>query len=161
MQYNLAATGGTFDIIHAGHRALLDHAFAVAKHVIIGLSGDRFATRKGKTLLHTYDQRRDLLSDLLDSEFADRYTISMLDDDFGPAILEDDVQALVVSQETSFQGDILNDMRRARGCSPVDVVVVPMILASDGCRISTTRIRNSEIDTLGRLIQLDKKTTLS
>ena len=38
---------------------------------------------------------------------------------------------------------------------PVEVVVVPMVLAKDGDRISTTRIRNKEIDDEGNLLSID------
>ena len=40
--------------------------------------------------------------------------------------------------------------------SPVQVVTVPMFLAKDGTRISTTRIKNSEIDIDGNLLSIDK-----
>jgi pantetheine-phosphate adenylyltransferase len=33
---------------------------------------------------------------------------------------------------------------------------VPMFLAKDGTRISTTRIKNSEIDSEGNLLSIDK-----
>ncbi len=152
-RYGLVATGGTFDIIHRGHRALLSEAFSVSERVIIGLTGDGLAKRRGKILLNTYQQRLELLHDVLRTEFpGSRYVISRLDDDFGPAVLEEDVQALVVSQETRRKGDILNGMRRARGVRPVVIVVVLMVMASDGRRISTTRIRNSEIDSRGGLV---------
>ena len=39
-RYAVAATGGTFDTIHRGHRALLDAAFAASEKVIIGLTSD-------------------------------------------------------------------------------------------------------------------------
>ena len=46
--------------------------------------------------------------------------------------LEKDVQALVVSDETKNQGNILNKLRTERNISPVEVIVVPMFLAKDG-----------------------------
>jgi pantetheine-phosphate adenylyltransferase len=82
---------------------------------------------------------------------SNTYAISKLDDDFGPAVVEGDVEALVVSDETAHQGQVLNRMRAERGLGPVGVVIVPMVLASDGKRISSTRIRNSEIDAEGNM----------
>jgi pantetheine-phosphate adenylyltransferase len=153
MRVHTVAMGGTFDVIHAGHMALLNAAFSVSSHVIIGLSGDSLAAKKGKKLWHSYSERRSLLESLLKREFPERsYTISELDNDFGPAVLERQVEALIVSDETSPQGERLNQMRMERGMPPVHVIVVPMILASDGSRISSTRIRNSEIDPSGKLL---------
>ena len=78
-----------------------------------------------------------------------------MDNDFGPAVLEKNVQALVVSGETSNQGKILNDLRNQKNLPPVEVVVVPMVLAEDGQRISTTRIKKHEIDLEGNLSSID------
>jgi len=36
-KYDLVAMGGTFDIIHKGHMALLTEAFSISSDVIIGL----------------------------------------------------------------------------------------------------------------------------
>ena len=57
MEYNLVALGGTFDIIHAGHLALLDKGFSISKKVIIGLTSDELAEKKGKKLLHSFQIR--------------------------------------------------------------------------------------------------------
>ena len=83
------------------------------------------------------------------------FEISQLNNDFGPAVLEKDVQALLVSDETSNQGNVLNKLRAEHNLSPVEVIVVPMFLAKDGVRISTTRIKNSEIDSDGNLLPID------
>ena len=83
------------------------------------------------------------------------FEIIQLDNDFGPAVLEKDVQALVVSDETNNQGNILNRLRSKNNLPPVEIVVVPMTLAKDGVRISTTRIKNSEIDSDGNLLPID------
>ena len=46
----------------------------------------------------------------------------------------------------------MNTKRNERNLSPVEIIIVPMKLASDGERISSTRIRNAEIDNLGNVI---------
>ena len=151
-QYNTVALGGTFDIIHKGHVALLTEAFSVSSHAIIGLTGDDLALKKNKKIINDYSKRLESLTNLIKKKFPNSsYTISELENDFGPAAIEGKVDALIVSEETSNKGEILNDLRKKRDLPPVEVVIVPMVLAEDGSRISTTRIKNSEIDTQGNL----------
>ena len=149
--------GGTFDIIHRGHLTLLSTAFEISEKVIIGLTSDEFVQKKGKNPIHKYDERLKNLTSIIFKKFPNSYfEISQLNNDFGPAVLQKEVQALVVSDETKNQGDILNKLRSERNLSPVEVIVVPMSLAKDGERISTTRIKNSEIDSEGNLLSIDK-----
>lgn len=156
-QFSLVAMGGTFDIIHRGHITLLSNAFEISEKVIIGLTSDEFAKKRGKNLTNNYETRLANLTETIFKEFSNSsFQISKLDNDFGPAVLEPEVQALVVSDETSSQGDVLNDLRAKKNLSPVEVVTVPMHLAKDGSRISTTRIKNSEIDSEGNLLSVDK-----
>ncbi len=156
-KFNLVALGGTFDLIHLGHKELLKAGFSVSSKVIIGLTSDELAKRKGKKLVHNYAQRYKTLEETIKKNFVGTsYEISKLENDFGPAVLEPDVEALIVSQETAFQGDELNKLRRQRNAPPVQVIVVPMVLAKDGKKISTSRIKNSEIDIDGNIIPIDK-----
>jgi len=151
-EFDLVAMGGTFDIIHKGHITLLSHAFSISSKVIIGLTSDQLAKRKGKKILNPYQKRLKTLEAVIDSTFPNAsYHISKLDNDFGPAVLEEGVEALVVSEETSKQGYVLNRLRGEKNLSPVKIVIVPMVLAKDGNRISTTRIKNLEIDAEGNL----------
>ena len=150
--FDLVAMGGTFDIIHSGHMALLDKAFSISSKVIIGLSSDQLAEKKGKNLANDYPKRLSLLKSVIEKNFPNSsYEISKLENDFGPAVIEGSVKALVVSEETSDKGIRLNELRAERNLSPVRIVVVPMVLAKDGKAISTTRIKNSEIDDSGNL----------
>ena len=145
----VAATGGTFDIIHLGHRALLGAALSY-DHTIIGLSTDGFAARRGKTVLHGYGTRRErLVRHIMESHPGAAYEVCPLDDDFGPAVLRGKVDVLVVSWETRHAGHMLNVMRAERGLGAVDVTVVPMICDKNGGRISTTRIREGMMDVEG------------
>jgi pantetheine-phosphate adenylyltransferase len=156
-KFSLVAMGGTFDIIHKGHLTLLSNAFGISDKVIIGLTSDEFALKKGKTTTNKYEKRYENLKRILSKEFPNSsFQISKLDNDFGPAVLEKGVEALVVSGETSNQGNILNKLREEKKLPPVKVITVPMFLAKDGTRISTTRIKNSEIDSDGNLLSIDK-----
>ena len=150
--FDLVAMGGTFDAIHSGHMALLNKAFSISSKVVIGLSSDQLATKKGKNLVNDYSKRLSLLKSVIEKNFPNSsYEVSKLENDFGPAVIEGSVKALVVSEETSNKGLVLNELRAERNLPPVKIVLVPMVLAKDGKAISTTRIRNSEIDSNGNL----------
>lgn len=151
-KYELVATGGTFDIIHKGHIELLKKAFNISSTVIIGLTSDKLAEKKGKKTINDYSTRLVSLTSAIEQNFPrSSFRISKLDNDFGPAVLEGEVQALVTSDETRFQGDILNKLRTEKNLAKVEVVVVPIVLAKDGKKISTSRIKKSEIDPQGNL----------
>ncbi len=152
MKYEVTALGGTFDIIHVGHIALLKKGFSVSKKVIIGLTSDKFAIKNEKNLKNNYEKRYMILKSLIEEKFPNsKFEIAKLENEFGPAVIEGNVEALVVSTETQNKGDTLNKLRNEKNLPSVDVVLVPMVLAADGNRISSTRIRNSEIDSKGNL----------
>ena len=150
--FDLVAMGGTFDIIHSGHMALLNKAFSISTKVIIGVTSDQLAVKKGKNPENDYSKRISLLKSTIEENFPGSiYQISKLENEFGPAVLEESVKALIVSEETSDRGILLNKLRAERNLPPVKIVVVPIVLAKDGKAISTTRIKNSEIDSHGNL----------
>ena len=150
--FDLVAMGGTFDVIHIGHMALLKKSFSISSKVIIGLSSDQLAIKRGKSLDNDYSKRFSLLESTIEKNFPNSsYEISKLENDFGPAVVEGSVKALVVSEETSAKGLHLNELRAERNLPSVEIVVVPMVLAEDGKAISSTRIKNSEIDSNGNL----------
>lgn len=152
-RFKLVATGGTFDMIHKGHLELLKGAFSISSKVIIGLTSDEFARKKGKNPEHDYLARYKTLEDAIQKNFPNSlYHIAKLDNDFGPAVLEKEVEALVVSDETASKGEVLNKLRAAKNSPPVEVIVIPLVLAKDGTRISTTRIKKSEIDSNGNIL---------
>ena len=151
--FNITALGGTFDIIHVGHIELIEKAVDISDKIIIGLTSDAFISKNDKKIINNFEQRSENLEKIIHEKFPDcSFEIAKLDDDFGPAVIQGDVDALVVSEETSKKGDILNALRKERKLDPVEIIIVPMKMASDGNRISSTRIRNSEIDSSGNIL---------
>jgi len=164
-----AVLGGTFTPIHNGHRALLHKAFQTATHdgpgdghVIVGLTSPELATEtrdveRKKSQLEAYSERRETLEDELEA-LSDPYTASYeiirLEDTYGPALTRANADALVVSPEAKAQrrANQLNGERIDRGLDRLEIHTAPFVVAEDGKRISSTRIRNGEIDPNGRLL---------
>lgn len=150
-QFKVSATGGTFDVLHKGHMIMLATSFEKSDSVIIGVCTDKMAFKKGKKLQNTYDVRLANLREALEKNFPDaEYSTSPLEDDFGPAVLQGKVEALVASEETSHKVKELNSKREKIGLPVVSIVEVPMVKAYDGEPISSTRIRCGEVDSEGR-----------
>jgi len=153
--FDLVALGGTFDILHRGHDALISKAFQIGKKVIVGLTSDDFASKLVKEHdVYPYDKRKKSLEGYLDKKgWRGRYEIVELNDPYGPTVIERDIDALVVSEETLRTGLKINEIRHEKGFPHLVIVVVDMVLAEDGLPISTTRIRKGIIDREGHLIK--------
>lgn len=157
-KFNVVATGGTFDVIHIGHLALLSKAFVQGKKVIIGVSSDEFAdTIRGKgKITHTYEQRVANLRQVIQANFGDViYEITKLNTTYGPTVLSGEVDALIASSETAKRGSEINEIRFDKGIRPLVIVTVDMIRADDGNPISSSRIRTGQIDPQGKLLKAE------
>ena len=144
------ATGGTFDLLHDGHRALLGAAFSLhPRSVLIGLTTDRFA-RETRKAVNPYPTRERNLRKLLRTRRWAPFEIEPIDDVFGPADDRADLDVLVVSAERALVGKDLNDARQRNGLRPVEVRPVAMVVAEDGLPIQSRRIRAGTIDPHGK-----------
>lgn len=166
----IAILGGTFTPIHNGHRALLHKAYQTASlhgpgdgHVIVGLADTDLATRTRETPEHadklgSFDERREALDaelSRLGAAYSASYDIIRLQDTQGPAATREDVDALVVSPEAKAQrrANEINRQRVEDGLPSLEIHTAPFVVAEDGTRISSTRIRNGEIDAHGRILE--------
>lgn len=157
-KFRLIAMGGTFDVIHKGHRELLRIAFELGDKVLIGLTTDAFIRSMGKTheVKPYVDRLEDLNKLLVDMQVASRAIIIPIDDPYGPTVSDPAIEAIVVSDETYNRAFEINSLREAKGLNALKVVKIHMVLAENGKPISSTRIRLGEIDENGRLLRKDK-----
>lgn len=145
--------GGTFDPLHKGHRALIDKAFELGTKVYIGLTSDKMAQSYRTLCVSPYEERKKRLEEYIEKRgFRAWRKIVVLENRFGPAV-EEDFEAIVVSPETKPIADKLNKIRIVKGLNPLKIIIVPYVLAKDCFPISSTRIKNGEIDAEGRMLR--------
>lgn len=141
--------GGTFETLHLGHHEMIETAFEHGD-VTIGLVSDEMLEGWKPHIDKDYDQREKQLEDLLMS--YEGWEIKKINDPYGFAV-DGDYDVLVVSYETKNRGEEINELREERGREPLELVVVDPVLADDLMPISSTRIREGDIDPLGNRLK--------
>ncbi|MBU1102693.1 pantetheine-phosphate adenylyltransferase, partial [Patescibacteria group bacterium] len=142
--------GGTFDLLHAGHKALLRKAFELGE-VSIGLVSDKMAKRIKGGPVGNFESRKKELGDFIGSEIGKAAGIFRIDDKFGPA-LKEDYDYIVVSPETYENSLEINSQRQKINKKPIEIIEIEYVLAEDKKPISSTRIYNGEISREGKLL---------
>lgn len=143
-----AVLGGSFDHLHAGHRALIAAAFRTGRPVGIGVTTDAYLRAQGKPFserLQPYRRRRAAVQRYLRRQYPGaRWWLVPLHDPWGRSV-EPGVAVLVASLETAVGARRVNVERRRRGLSPVRLRLVPLVRGEDGRVISARRIRAGDI----------------
>ena len=154
VKYSKVGVGGTFDKLHKGQKKLIETALEVGNTVLIGVTTEKMLEKSPKSHeVDSFEERVKELKVFLEEKNAlDKVVIFPIDDPYGPALTDKEVEVIVVSLETAFRAREINMMRREKGLKPLKIMVINMVLAEDEIPISTTRIRRGEIDEDGRLI---------
>jgi len=150
-EYKHIACGGTFDLLHKGHKTFLLMAFKSAKFASIGITTDLFNKKLTKPTFQGYGQRKKKLLDFLKlKKLRTRAKIMPLHDIYGTTLTDKTIEALIVSEETLNGARKINQARIKRGLAKLPVIICPKILAQDQKMLSSSRIRDGEIDRKGQ-----------
>jgi pantetheine-phosphate adenylyltransferase len=152
-RFQLAVLGGTFDRLHAGHRALLRAAFRSAGEVRIGLTTAAFLRTHAKpyaSRIQSYPARRAGLIRFLKRQFPGRrWRVQPLREPFGGSVRRGP-DTIVVTRETHAGARAVNRARRARGLPVLVIQVVPLVRDRGGRVYRSRRIRAATEDPRSR-----------
>lgn len=144
--------GGTFEFLHKGHRNLLELGAKNCELLIVGLTSDEFASRFRAEKVSNYEQRKKAVENFL-KKFSVKYKIVRIDDNYGIATIDPEIDCIIVSEETLLRAEEINAIRFKKGLKKLVIIVMPIFLADDGKPLSSERIRAGEIDIDGKIIK--------
>lgn len=151
-KFKLGCAGGTFDHLHAGHKAFLKKGFQFNQKIIIGLTSEKFTQDKplAEAVLSFKKRERELEKFLKRKNFLKRVRIVKIDSPFPSAIFNPQVESLLITEKTRENSQILNSKRIKKGLLPLELIQVPIVLDQEGNCLSSKRIRLGQIDRKGR-----------
>lgn len=150
LPYKHVVLGGTFDLLHLGHKKLLLKAFESGEKVVIGLTSDAFnRSRQKKTYQNETTRKRELSEYLKSQGVQSRFKIIMINTVLGKADINPTLEAIVVTPETRPNAHLINIARIKKQLKPLFIIEVTHALDQKKNRISSTRIREGELDQSG------------
>lgn len=152
-KYKLLVCGGTFDLLHKGHKMFLGQMLDLSDEVLLGLTSDLYVKSfKNSSEIENFEIRQKKIEQFLDSiNSKNRVTIISIDDIYGPLLTNAfNPEAIVVTPETENSAKEINTKRKEKFLKELEILVFSMALAQDRKVISSTRIRNGEINREGR-----------
>lgn len=148
--YNHVALGGTFDLLHKGHQAIILAAFKMGRKVTLGLTTDKFNGGSKNTFEKQNLRKRNLINYLKRNKLDKRVKIIWLNDIYGPTLKDKTIQALMVTRATKKGADLINLKLREKGFQQLKIIQLPQLKDQESKIISSSRIRLGEIDQRGR-----------
>jgi cytidyltransferase-like protein len=153
-KFNLVVCGGTFDLFHAGHKSFINDVLAQSEKVLLGITSDAYIQNfKNNLDVEDFQTRKFAVEQYLNSISATaRVQIVGINNAYEPYLeTSRDYEAIIVTEQTEQTAKEINLKRQQNGIPQFEVIVSVMKKAEDGGIISSTRIRNGEINRDGRL----------
>ncbi len=147
--YALAALGGTFDRLHAGHQHFLETALTKAEALLVGVTTPEMNTAKAYAHLITpYETRALHLAHYLTSIQAP-HEIVPLTNVFGETLTNLTIDALAVTDLTRSGDHLVNRKRHEQGMPSLPLIIASMLKTTTNDYLSSSLIRAGLIDRSG------------
>lgn len=138
-KYRHVILGGTFSVIHDGHKLLLDMALALASKITIGVTSNRYVKRTKKTP-RELGSRLNAIRKYLKLPAKKNVKVIIIDDKYGPSVSEVYYDLIIASEETLPTCLEINELRRIKHLPLLDIAIIPILFSSDKKPFSASRI---------------------
>lgn len=130
--------GGTFNRLHPGHRYFLSMAGYYAKKVSVGLCSDQMVKirKEYQKNIQTFKERRGALEEYL-KKINLRFEIVEINDIYGPAIQDEEAEAILLTEDTYLNGEKINRIRKKNKLKELHYIILPYLLDKTGKKISS------------------------
>ncbi|CAG2059347.1 unnamed protein product, partial [Timema podura] len=128
--YNDVVLGGTFDRLHEGHKIFLSEAvLRCNKRLTVGVTSEEMLKSKVLwELIQPCNERVALVKDFLQDVYPELdYNVVPIADPFGPTKEDPSMEMIVVSTETYKGGLKVNQLRKERNLSILDIHLVELL----------------------------------
>lgn len=152
-KHDLIVCGGTFDLLHKGHKSFLSRALSLSNKLLLGITSNSYIESFKNADVEDFEIRKDAVINFLDSLGAvGRVEIVPINQAYEPLLTSEfSPGAIAVTYQTEKTAVEINEKRKELNLPPLEIIIIPMDLGEDGKEISSTRIRNGEINQSGRL----------
>ncbi len=141
--------GGTFSVLHEGHKKMIDHGLKLGD-LYIGITSDNYKFQKNYSV-PPYEERKRNVENYIESKNGKAF-ISPLENPYG-STLSPEFDGMIVSNETLQFSMEINMIRKSRGIAPLTLYNVGQVIAEDFMPIKSERIIKGEINEKGQRLK--------